>query len=254
MQGHIRKRSKGSWTVVIDRGRDAQTGKRKQQWFTVKGTKADAQARQAELLVELGKGADLTPVKVTVAEYLERWLRDYAQALAPKTYRLYSDVVRSRFIPAFGSMNLGKLRPVDIQGLYTKLRAEGLSPGTVRRYHQILNSALHRAQQWGVLKGANPCENVDPPRVERRDMRVLDPDEVRRLLEVADTTAYGCLIHTAVSTGMRMGEILGARWSDLDMAQLRPPDPADSPVAAQEGLHLPPAQDRWQPPEHRPWG
>ncbi len=70
MKGHITKRSKGSWTIVIDAGKDPGTGKRRQHWHTVKGTKRDAQRALNEILVALGKGTYVKPTKLTVGDWL----------------------------------------------------------------------------------------------------------------------------------------------------------------------------------------
>jgi integrase len=87
MRGHIRQRSKGkdSYTIIISLGKDPATGKRLQHWEAVKGTKRDAERRLAELLHELDTGTFTKPGKVTVRDFLERWLTDYAKPLCETT-------------------------------------------------------------------------------------------------------------------------------------------------------------------------
>ncbi len=95
MRGHIRKRSKDAWTIVIDAGRYPETGKRCQQWHTVRGTKRDAEQAMREMLVGLDKGTYVKPNRLTVAEYLEQWLQGYvATNTAPKTRERYEEIVR----------------------------------------------------------------------------------------------------------------------------------------------------------------
>ena len=90
MRGHIKKRAKSSYSVVVDLGYD-EHGKRRRQWVTVKGTKRDAERRLAELLHQLDTGTFMKPCKTTVSEYLERWLQDYARPnLSPRTTEVYS--------------------------------------------------------------------------------------------------------------------------------------------------------------------
>lgn len=79
MRGHIKQRSKGSWTIVLDLGRDPSTGKRKQQWVTVRGTKKAAESKLAELQHQLDTGSFLQPSKLTVGNFMRQWLRDYVK-------------------------------------------------------------------------------------------------------------------------------------------------------------------------------
>jgi integrase len=86
MRGTIKQRSKGSWTIILDVGRDPATGKRKQKWETIKGTKREAEKRLAELQHQLNTGEYVKGTKDTVDSFLERWLRDYAWPnLSPET-------------------------------------------------------------------------------------------------------------------------------------------------------------------------
>ena len=77
MKGHIRQRSKGLWSIVIDMGKNPKTGKRQQQWQTVKGTKKDAERILRELLYSLETGSYVKSSKLSVGQFLEEWLRDY---------------------------------------------------------------------------------------------------------------------------------------------------------------------------------
>jgi integrase len=76
MRGHITKRGKNSYTIVLSLGNDPTTGKRKQHWESVKGTKKEAETRLSELLTQLDTGAFMKPGKTTLGEYLDRWLMD----------------------------------------------------------------------------------------------------------------------------------------------------------------------------------
>lgn len=224
MQGHIRKRAKASWTVVLDLGRDPATGRRRRLWRSIKGTKRDAEALLVQLLHQRDSGVDQPPGKVTVADYLRRWLEDYARPnTAPKTFRTYTDIVNRHLIPALGAIPLAKLRPGHIQAFYSQALQHGrlnglrpgLSPRTVLRFHQILHVALRHAIKWQLL-ARNPADAVEPPRTPRSEMRILLPAEIRAIIDTADGTPYGCLVHLAVTTGMRMGELLGLHWRDVD--------------------------------------
>jgi len=229
MKGHIRQRSKGSWEIVIDVGRDPSTGKRLQHWETVRGTKRDAQQRLAELLVTIEQGSYIKPKRLTLGQWLEDWIDSYVTTnCSPRTVDSYRSEIRGHIIPALGAIPLTHLRPQHLQSYYARALLQGrvdgkggLSARTVQYHHRILFEALGHAVKMGLL-GRNIAEAVDPPRPERKSMATLAPEDVPRFLEVAHDTLYYLLFYTALYTGMRLGDLLGLRWCDvdLDMASL----------------------------------
>ena len=101
MRGHIRQRSKGSWSIVIDVGRDPRTGKRRQQWYTVKGTKKDAERELRERLRSLETGSYVKPEKTSVGEYLKHWVDSHAMMhTSPRTAEGYQAIVNRYLVPA----------------------------------------------------------------------------------------------------------------------------------------------------------
>ncbi len=236
MKGCIVQRSKGSWGIVIDVGRDPETGKRRQQWHTVRGTKGEADRKLRELLHSLETGGYVKPTRLTLGEYLERWLRDYAcPSLAPRTVEGYTHIIRQHLIPGLGLVPLAQLKPQHLQNYYAEKLARGrrdgkggLSPRTVRHHHITLHGALQSAVKWGLL-ARNPADAVDAPRYQSPEMRTLDQDGLRVFLEAARSTPYYALFYLALFTGMRRSELLALRWSNvnLDLGQ----------VVVNRGLH-----------------
>lgn len=161
-------------------------------------------------------GIDVNPAKITVTEYFERWLRDYARSnVAPSTFHRYEQIA-SRLNAHLGSLRLQDLRPAHIQDAYGRLSTDGLAARTVLHHHRVLREALSHAAQWQLLS-VNPADAVTPPRAERTEMRALSPDEVNRLLEGCENEQLRTVVFVAISTGMRLGELLGLRWADLDL-------------------------------------
>ena len=217
MQGHLRKRSKDSWTVVVELGRDAVSGQRRQLWRTVKGTKRDAEALLVQLLYQRETGVDAPPGKINVEQYLTRWLRDYAEVnVAPRTHERYEQIVRVHLSPALGSIALSKLRPLQIQGAYRTLLEKPLSARTVLHCHRVLREALAWAVRWQMLS-RNPADAVEPPRPVKREMRAMAQSEIETLLQAARGTGLYAIVFMAMSTGLRQGELLALRWGDADL-------------------------------------
>ena len=155
-----------------------------------------------------------------VAQYLERWLAEAVlHSVRPKTYENYDLCVR-RILPYIGHIRLRVLTPEQIQYALAKLRDAGLASRTVRQVHMVLRRALKQAVLWRMLP-INPSDAVRPPRSDRTEMKTLTEDEVRRLLATTvGMRDYG-LWALLVTTGLRLGEALALRWSDVDLEERR---------------------------------
>ena len=223
MRGHIVKRYEGSYTIVLNLGIDPATGKRKQQWVSVKGTKKDAEKKLAELLHQLDTGTFMKPGKTKLADYLERWLQDYVKPnLAPRTSEGYEYITRIHLVPCLGNITLTQLKPEHLQRYYsdrlTRGRVDGrggLSPRTVRHHHMALHCALQNAAKWGLIQ-RNPADAVGPPRAQKVEMQTWDEFEVRHFLEATKDSLYYPMFYLALFTGLRRSELLALRWHDID--------------------------------------
>ncbi len=219
MRGHIRKRGKNSWAVVISLGRDPATGKSRQKWYSHK-TRREAEAHLNQILAAMQGGGWTPPDKTRLMDYLERWLQDYAVAkVRATTLDSYQAIVRVHLAPsALGPVPLAQLSAQAIQGYFSRKLQAGLSPATVHRHAMVLHKALACAVKWGQL-ARNPVDLTEPPKVERKEMRVLDDEQTRLFLaEAKRSSAYHRLYLAALLTGMRQGELLGLRWRDVDLA------------------------------------
>jgi integrase len=223
VRGHIVKRYKNSYTIVLNLGIDPATGKRKQQWVSVKGTKREAEQRLAELLHQIDTGTFMRPEKTPLSDFLKRWLKEYALPnLAPRTGEVYEYIIHVHLIPALGHVLMTQLKPEHIQKYCTdKLKngrfdgKGGLSPKTVRNQYMTLHSALETAVRWGLLS-RNPADVVAPPLPQKKEMRVWDEEETRLFLEGTRDSVYYPIFYLFLFTGLRRSELLALRWQDVD--------------------------------------
>lgn len=227
MRGSIIKRGKNSYTIILSLGRDPQTGKRRQQWVTIKGNKKNAEKRLSELLSQHDSGTFIKPGKLTVGDYLDQWLNDCRINVAPNTTQTYAWFVDKHIKPAIGQIPLTALKPEHLQRLYTDKLTSGRRDGkgglgsrSVRYIHVTLHKALKSAVKMGMI-ARNPADSVDTPKVTRHEMRVMSESDMHIFLEYAKTLTNGipyyALFYTALFTGMRRSELLALRWTDVDL-------------------------------------
>jgi len=224
MKGSIRQRSKGSWELCIDTGRDPVTGKRQRHFENVQGRKAEAQRRLRELLLSVEQGTYVKSDRLTVAQFLEEWLQDYvATNTAPRTTERYQEIVRVHLIPALGSLPLLSLRPHHIQKYYSQALESGrrdgkggLSALTVHKHHRILYESLKYGVRQGILVH-NPAEAVTPPHGQSKELTIVGANRLQLILEAAKESPYHALFFMIAYTGVRRGEALGLRWGDIDL-------------------------------------
>lgn len=227
MSGSIRRRGERSWELKVELERDPITGKRQRRFHSFKGTKREAQVELTRLLASRVDGSYVDPTKTSIAEFLDRWLRDWASVnVSPKTLERYQQIVRLNVVPHIGAMLLQKLKPVHLTELYSMLLRRGgeegrpLSPRSVGHVHRVLHRALGHARQWGVT-GQNAADNVSPPRVEPTEVEILREDDVKGLLEKLRGRSLYIVAVLGLATGMRRGEMLALRWQDIDGDKVR---------------------------------
>jgi integrase len=211
-RGSIQRRG-DSWSAIVDLPPDPATGKRRQKRVTA-ATKREVERKVAELLASYDKGY-VDAGRVTVREYLFHWLETTMPTIRPGTLRRYRELIRLHIVPSLGNVNLAKLTPADVQRLYAD-RLAVLSPATVRCIHSVLHHALDDAVKWGLLV-RNVCDAVETPRNQRKEMATWSLEEVVRVLDAAVDDPFEAFWHVAIFTGMRRGEVLGLKWTDLDL-------------------------------------
>jgi integrase len=137
--------------------------------------------------------------------------------------RVIRDAHYKHIVPRVGGVPLLSLNASHINALYADLLLEGrrnanggLSPSTVRRIHSTLHKALGDAVRWGRIV-RNLADLADPPKEATPEMSVWSPDQLRTFLDSVRTDRLYAAWLLAATTGMRRGELLGLRWSDVDL-------------------------------------
>lgn len=220
----MRERSPGSWRITVSARFDPLTGKRRQRTRTVRGTRASADRALTKLLREVDQGLVADPGRLTLAEYLEdQWLSHMRTRLEATTFERYDRAIRQHIVPELGAVKMSKLTPLHIQSFEARKLEDGrldgkgrLSGRTVLNIHRVLSEALRQAVRWQVIP-TNPAEAVQPPRQERTKLVVVDPLLAGSILATARGTRVEVPVILAIGGGLRRGEVLGLRWSDVDL-------------------------------------
>jgi len=136
--------------------------------------------------------------------------------LRSKTAADYRAHLARYLLQSIGAIRLRELQPLDVQSVYAELLDRGLSPRTIRYTHAILHGALEHAMNWKLIS-ENPVSGLTLPRIERREIRVLTPEEARRFATAAANHSDGLVLMVALATGLRPGEYLALRRDDFDL-------------------------------------
>jgi integrase len=213
--------------LKFDLGTDALTGRRRVRYQSFKGTKREAEIELARLVAENAAGTGIDPSKETLADFLDRWDRDWATANAEgKTLERYRELIALYIKPHIGAARMQRLRPVHLNELYGKLLRQGgkagrpLAPRTVGHVHRLLHRALGHAATWGVVQ-QNVAAVVNPPRVTETEITILTEDQIRTVLQHLDGRTLRPVVSFLLGTGCRRGEALALRWKDVDFAGAR---------------------------------
>ena len=236
MAGSIEKRGKNSYRLTVSEGFDL-NGKPMIHRKTVHGTKKDAEVELAKFVTEVQNGLIIDGKSLKFSEFTEIWKRDYgSKELAPSTYKRYCRMLETRLLPYFGHFYINKIKPTDIMKFYDLLekdtqlvRKKGnngsktkkpLSGKTILEHHRLLRAMLHKAVYWQLIV-ANPAERVQPPKARKPKRRSYDDEQTKILLENLEQlsieyTKYKVAIILTVFTGVRLGELMGLEWQDVD--------------------------------------
>ncbi len=213
-EGSIYLRQDGRWAGSVHIGYE---GGRRVRKHVLGHSRKEAADKLDGLLRAHKENRPIPDQRQKLGPFLRRWLDDVAKpTLRASTYASYNSIVTLHLIPGLGRIAIAKLAPAEVQAFLNAKLASGLSPRRVQYIHAVLRRALVTAERWG-LASRNVARLVDAPRVPHHEIRPLDREQVRLLLDTAvDDRALGLYV-TALGTGLRQGELLALCWTDVDL-------------------------------------
>lgn len=219
-EGAIYQTADGRWRGSVSLGVDA-SGRRLRRYVSGR-LKREVQEKLQKLQARVATGATLEPSRVTVAEYLDAWLEE-SPPENPNTLASYENACRVHIKPRLGALQLSALRPLHVDAFYAELArakagARGSSDGarTRENVHAVFHIAMKRAVRLGYLI-ANPCDAVERPKSERREMSTWTPKHARVFLAAAERDRLAAMYLLAIVAGLRQGELFGLKWPDIDL-------------------------------------
>ena len=213
-EGSIRKRPDGTWEARVTVGIMAD-GKQKRKSLYGK-TRQEVSVKMTDLMNSLQKGLITNPTEVTLSEWLDTYMLKYKKPyVKPPTYVTYTVKVENHIKPAIGRYKLKTLRQDIIQDFVGYLTTKGLAPATVVAIYKLLHNALERAVDAGFI-ARNVSDRVQLPKVPKPKIKALSKEEQAVFVEKAKETYMGDMYIFDLCTGMRLGELLGLTWEDVD--------------------------------------
>ncbi len=212
-EGSVYKRKDGRWcgqyTVELSDG----TMKKKCVYARTRGELAK---KLRGALAERDAGLVHDDGRLTLGEYLDRWLASTKDTVRIGTWKQYEMLVRLHLKPGLGGVRLCRLNEMQVQAFYRAKLDSGASARRVQYAHVTLHKALKDAVRWRVTP-RNVAASVTPPRPAKREIKPLTREQVSTLLSAAEGERLYPLYVLAVTTGMRSGELLGLQWRDMDL-------------------------------------
>lgn len=208
----IRKRSKNY--IVYLEYKDTDTGKRKQKNMGSYDKKKDANKKLIELKDSIYNDNLITPNKINLKDYMIDFLDKYKKNISVTTYNIYKRTCDKYIFPMLGNINLEDLKPIHIQNYIDDLSCI-LAPQTLKIHINILNLGLKRAYRLRLIR-ENVVEYAELPKPKKYKNHIYDRNAMVKLLDSCKGTDLELPITLASALGLRISEILGLTWDNID--------------------------------------
>lgn len=213
-EGAVYKRGDGRWVAAVDLG--WHDGKRKRK-VVYGATRREVSEKLKVLARDAQRGALVLDDRRPLGDFLDVWLSDVVKpSVRDRTYLAYEEKVRVHVKPALARVPLNKLTTVHVQRMLAAKTASGLSNRTVEFIWQVLSRALNVAVRWNLV-ARNVAALASPPRPRHDEVQPFSIDQLRAILAAAADDRFEAAFVLAVTCGLRRGEILGLKWSDIEL-------------------------------------
>jgi integrase len=212
-EGTIRQRKDGTWEARYSLGRD-KDGRQIQK--SIYGKERNEVAKKLNLALSLiNSGENIKESKATLYSWMMEWLDTYKKGkIKPSTYETHYGAIKNHIKDTtIGNMALPKINKHHIQTLYNDLQDK---PAVARRIHVMLKDCLKEAVENRLLK-KNPVGTIKTPKINKADIQIFTVDEQRRFIKALEGFNRRVVLMLALQTGLRLGELVGLKWSDLDL-------------------------------------
>jgi integrase len=166
-------------------------------------------------LAQIDSGLTYNGTRITLEHFVQAWLNGLGLSRREKTIFQYRQIAQNYILPSLGMMRLQDIRPVHLHKMYLAYRESGTGARTLQLIHAVLHNALNQAVREGILL-RNPADAVERPKVEPKEFKVFNEEQARQFLLTTAGHRNEALFYLALTTGMREGELLGLKWSDVD--------------------------------------
>ncbi|MCC3868557.1 tyrosine-type recombinase/integrase [Terrisporobacter mayombei] len=210
----IRKRSKNY--IVYLEYLDKKTNKKKQKNMGSYPLKRDASKRLNEVKEEIYNDELLVPNEMVLEDYILDFLEKYKINLSITTYKVYTRICKKYIIPLLGDIKLCEIKPIHVQDYVDDL-LDLLTPQTIKVHLNVLNLSLKRAYRLKLIK-ENPVQFVEVPKNRKYKNEIYNAEDMQKLLEKCYGTSMELPIVLAGGLGLRISEILGLTWNNVDFS------------------------------------
>ncbi|SHK42382.1 tyrosine-type recombinase/integrase [Desulforamulus aeronauticus] len=208
------KDKKNAYVITVYLGKDS-NGKKITKSKKFEGSKPEAKQFANVFEAQLKQNSNLDSL-MSMKDYLQYWLEKIKSEIDERTFETYSYHV-NRLTPYIGKIKLVDLKPLILEDKLRPLQNE-LSPKTIKGIYGTLRTAIRRAIKWDLLI-KDVTIGLTPPKNSRKERRVLNWDEIKILKELGKGYKHYPIILILLVTGMRLGEVLGLKWKDVNFTK-----------------------------------